>query len=241
LWGTASHAPVPLAADLRSLWPAARVHVLNDVAAAGYRYLRHAADDFCIVTVGSGIGQKTFLRGAPVVGPAGRGGEIGHLRVDHSPNAPRCDCGEPGHLGAIASGRGALATARSWARAEPAAYSGSAVGAASAGDPERIDCSSLVAAFHDGDAWAVELIRRVAAPLGRVLASIHLSTGVERFVIYGGFALALGQPYRSELARSAAASCWAPSQDWDTMIELGLADDDSGLIGAGRFATRFAS
>ncbi len=241
LWGSSIDRPVRLDHDLRILWPAARIHVLNDVAAAGYRYLRHPQDDFCIVTVGSGIGQKTFVRGAPIVGAAGRGGEIGHLQVDPSPDAPRCDCGAPGHLGAIASGRGAQTAARRWALAEPVAFAGSAVAIASAGDPERIDCEMLVAAFRGGDPWAAALIGRVAEPLGRALASIHLSTGVERFVVYGGFALALGDAYRMELVRAAARSCWIPSQDWDAMVELGFADDDSGLIGAGRFATRFAS
>src|SRR5262249_42871925 len=160
----------------QKIWPAAQIHVLNDVAAAGYRYLRHAGEDFCIVTVGSGIGQKMLLRGAPVVGPEGLGGEIGHLRVDHSPDAPLCDCGETGHLGGIASGRGALSTARAWARAEPASFADSELGHSSRGDPERIDSESLVAAFHSGDRWAAALIARVASPLGRVLASIHLST-----------------------------------------------------------------
>jgi 3-dehydroquinate synthetase/predicted NBD/HSP70 family sugar kinase len=241
LWGSWVERPVRLAQDLRALWPAARVHVLNDVAAAGYRYLRHVEDEFCIVTVGSGIGQKTFLRGAPIVGPAGRGGEIGHLRVDGSPDAPVCDCGEPGHLGAIASGRGALTSARRWAVADRHAFSGSTVSIASAGDPERIDCEMLVSAFRGEDPWATALIRRIAEPLGRTLASIHLSTGVERFVVYGGFALALGEGYRSELARSAERSCWATSRAWDEMVELGFPDDDSGLMGAGRFAARFAS
>ncbi|MCH8855553.1 MAG: ROK family protein, partial [Proteobacteria bacterium] len=54
------------------------------------------------------MGHKVFLGGEPAVGPHGRGGEMGHLRVDFTESAPRCECGGVGHLGAIASGRGTL-------------------------------------------------------------------------------------------------------------------------------------
>jgi glucokinase len=73
-----------------------------------------------------------------------------------------------------------------------------------------------------------------------MLAAVHLSMGVERFVIIGGFALALGEPYRLELVRAAATCGWRMGQDWNSMIELGHPEDNSGLLGAGRFVTEFA-
>ena len=63
--------------------------------------------------------------------------------------------------------------------------------------------------------------------------------GIERFVIFGGFGTALGEKYRKLLVASAQRDCWSSGQDWDQMIELGAADDDSGLLGAGRFAHEF--
>jgi predicted NBD/HSP70 family sugar kinase len=105
LWGDGDKQPFPARRELERLWPSSRVFVVNDVTAAGYRYVRDPADDFCIVTVSSGIGLKIFVAGRPVVGAAGRGGEIGHLRVDFAPTAPVCDCGGQGDLGAIASAR----------------------------------------------------------------------------------------------------------------------------------------
>jgi predicted NBD/HSP70 family sugar kinase len=76
--------PYDLARDLEEAWPGVRVMVLNDVTAAGYRYLRDADDEFCIVTVSTGIGNKVFAHGRPLTGPLGTGGEIGHLSVEGS-------------------------------------------------------------------------------------------------------------------------------------------------------------
>ena len=77
----------------------------------------------------------------------------------------------------------------------------------------------------------------MAKPLGQVLAGIHLTVGVERFVIVGGFATALGDGYRKLLVNSAAASTWHLGTDWSSIIELGTESINAGLIGAGRYAT----
>jgi C7-cyclitol 7-kinase len=238
LWGDGDGRPFPVRKELQRLWPTSRVFVLNDVTAAGYCYLRDAEEDFGIVTVSSGVGLKIFVAGRPVVGAAGRGGEIGHLRVDFSPNAPVCDCGGLGHLGAIASGRGALQIAQRLAREGDAGFSGSLLGRRLKGDPAGLSNRALVDVFRNADSWAVDLIRRVAQPLGQTLAAIHMALGIERFVIIGGFAMALGEGYRRELVQFAQDSCWQLGQDWETMIVLGQAEDNAGLLGAGRCALR---
>jgi glucokinase len=238
LWGDGDPRPFPVHRELQRLWPASRVLVMNDVTAAGYRYLHDPAEDFCIVTVSSGIGLKIFVAGRPIVGAGGRGGEIGHVRVDFSPTAPVCDCGGQGHLGAIASGRGALQTALRLARQGDASFSGSLLGRRLQGNLTGLDNQALVDAFRGGDLWAIALIRRVAQPLGQALATIHTALGIERFVIIGGFALALGESYRRELVLAAQDSCWRLGQNWETMIVLGEADDRDGLLGVGRCALR---
>jgi predicted NBD/HSP70 family sugar kinase len=236
IWGASPGQPLDLISHLASSWPEARIFVMNDVSAAGYRYLRDPSEDFCIVTVSSGIGHKVFIRGQPMVGPGGRGGEMGHVQVDFSPDTPLCDCGGRGHLGAVASGRGTLAMARRFAQRCPEAFLHSRLGRRFTGQLDVMENPDLVDAFHAGDAWTLELIRQAVRPLGQMLAAIHLGIGIERFVLIGGFALALGEPYRREVARAAASCAWDMGQDWQTMLELGVPDDYSGLIGAGRFA-----
>ena len=236
VFGARLRAGLPLRNDLTRRWPDARVIVLNDLTAAGYRYLRNAREDFCVVTISSGIGHKLFVDGRPLIGRGGRGGEIGHLRVDFSADAPICDCGAPGHLAAVASARGVLARARRQALRDPGPFRRSLLADASAGDPEALDTRALVAAYHAGDDWTLALIRDAARPLGQALAGLHLGVGVERFVVIGGFALALGERYRRELVDAMAESAWNLDTDWNAMLELGINDDDAGLLGAGRCA-----
>jgi glucokinase len=156
--------------------------------------------------------------------------------VDFSDDAPVCDCGQPGHLGAVSSGRGALEAARRRARHAQGGFAGSILAQSVAEDLDGLDNPALAAAFAGGDRWTRQLIGDVARPLGRMLAALHAALGLERFVIIGGFAMALGEEYRAELVRAAAGSCWNLGQDWNTMIRLGEPDDLAGLVGAGRCA-----
>ncbi len=238
--GGSLRTPLPVRDDVARAWPDARVLVMNDLTAAGYRYLRAPGDDLCVVTVSSGIGHKVFVDGRPLIGPRGRGGELGHLRVDFAADAPACDCGSRGHLAAVASARGAQAIARRRATRDPAAFRRSLLADRVRDDVDALDTRALVAAFHAHDEWTSALIREVARPLGRALAGIHLGVGVERFVVIGGFALALGERYRQALVAAMAESAWDLGTDWNAMVELGVNDDDAGLLGAGRCAARLA-
>ncbi|MFL5321531.1 MAG: ROK family protein [Myxococcaceae bacterium] len=216
VWGTTLTSPCPLARELEQVWPHARVRVINDVTAAGHRYLSPGRRDFAVITVSSGIGHKVFVNGAVALGANARGGEIGHLRVDDSSDAPVCECGGRGHLGAIASGRGVLQRARQ-----------------TTGRTELTN-AELVPAFHDRQSWAVDAVQRGAVALGLGLAAMHLAIGLERFILIGGFATALGEPYRKLVAEAAMTRCWSGATgDWSSWVELGAEDDHSGLIGAG--------
>lgn len=234
LWGERVRGPLALGSYLEAAFPGAQVRVLNDVSAAGYRYLRSEEESLCVVTVSSGIGHKLFLRGRPVVGPAGRGGEIGHWRADSSEAAPVCDCGGRGHLGALGSGRAVPWQVARLAREDPAGLCASSLfGWGESTTPEQ-----LVA--HLDDPFAGRVLAAMAAPLGQALSAIHLDTGVERFVLMGGFALAAGERYRAAVAGAARECGWEVGADWDAMVELGEPDDDAGLVGLGRFFERFS-
>jgi C7-cyclitol 7-kinase len=210
--------------------------VVNDLTAAVWRYVAGPDEPpFCLITVSSGIGNKVYRGGCVLVDDDGYGGELGHWRCDPSPAAPLCDCGGRGHLGAIASGRGTLAAARSAGRADPAGYAASALAAASP-DPERLDNETLVAAIRAGDAFATRVLVAGLGQLARAIAAVYAAIGVHRFRVVGGFASAIGERYVELLTRCLhEAGCFAlgPRQV-DAMVRLGHADDDDGLIGAGR-------
>lgn len=222
------------------------VRVINDVTAAGWRYVDAAASDddyFCMVTVSSGVGNKVFRRGAALVPADGYGGEIGHLRVDHSPDAPRCDCGGAGHLGAVASGRGALAATRALARRERAAFARSPVHLACCGDPDRLSAQQVAAAVRAEDAFALRAITPGVEHLARTLAAIHAALGVRRFIVMGGFARAAGSPYLARLGGALReAGCFGVEpEDVPAMLVPARADDDHGLIGCVRYLDRHPS
>lgn len=106
MWGPDSQkiCPFDLAGELRIRLPRIMIKIINDVSAAGYRFI-HEGSDFAIFTLGSGLGLKVFIDGKPQVGLYGRGGELAHMVFDTSHDAPLCDCGGRGHLGALVSGR----------------------------------------------------------------------------------------------------------------------------------------
>jgi predicted NBD/HSP70 family sugar kinase len=165
----------------------------------------------------------------------GRGGEIGHWVTDESDEALMCECGGKGHLGGISSGRGALALAKMEAQNNPLPYSKSYVGQIHP-NPHDIVNETLVAGYLSGDRWAVAVVDKTAKHIAKAIALIHNTTGIELFILIGGFAIALGENYRQSIARFAAPFCWDLGQDWDNMIKLGPENTEMGLIGAGIFS-----
>jgi C7-cyclitol 7-kinase len=233
LWGALGPYPYPLQSELGRAWPAVDVRVINDVTAAGYRYMEAKDDEFCVVTISSGIGNKVFVQGRPLLGRSGQGGEIGHLQVDTSPSAAVCDCGARGHLGAIASGRGMLARARELAEREESEFRRSALALESALTPSTLTAEALAAAYRSGDAWSTAVVREGAGALGMVLAAIHLAIGVERIVLIGGFALGLGARFCDDVQAALAGRCWQGASPAARVL-LGKDDGHCALVGAGR-------
>ena len=237
VWGDDSTLPpLEVRETVASMWPASGVYLMNDVTAASHRYLYSSADDLCVITVSTGVGHKVVCDGRVRTGPHGRGGEIGHWRVSRDPEAPVCQCGGRGHLGALASGTATAYHLSRLAAAQPDAFQRSAVAAAWDADRGRADNEVLVAAFHEGDPLAVGLVGEMATLLGDAVATLHLGVGVERFVLIGGFSLALGDRYRGMVEAAGTLASWRGGLESLVTVEVGDDDDESGLLGAGRYA-----
>ncbi|MEU9481055.1 ROK family protein [Streptomyces sp. NPDC048191] len=238
VWGGGG-APLPLAGLLteRTGLP---VTVVNDTTAAAWRYVTPGGPSFCLFTISSGISNKIYAGDRVLVDDAGHGGELGHLLCDPAPDAPRCDCGGRGHLGALASGRGMLAAARRAARARPEAFAASGLAAlcAAGAAPQADDITNraLARAAREGDPFAVAVLRSGLAHLATAVGSVFLGTGVRRHVFVGGFALAVGERFLDVLAEELCrAGCFGLSaSEVREMLVLGAPDDDHCLIGMGR-------
>jgi predicted NBD/HSP70 family sugar kinase len=221
---------VNVAAMLSELWPDAAVRVLNDLTCAGYSFVRAGQRNFCVLTVGSGIGNKIFLDGSPYVGDHGFGGEIGHVKVSPKQGTPVADL--RADLGEIASGRGTVWLAKLWAQRRPGDFRDSAMACLRPDSADWLWSEQLVAAFRRSDKLACAIVEAAAQPLAAALAHIHLGCGLVRFFVTGGFASALGEEYRSMLVRMLRECTWELGQDWDSMVVLSEAQREHGLLGA---------
>ncbi|MEV7227878.1 ROK family protein [Polymorphospora sp. NPDC051019] len=232
VWGRRGD-PLPLRDLLRERL-GRPVTVVNDLTAAAWRYVGGADQEaFCLITVSSGIGNKVFRAGEVLLHPDGHGGELGHWTCDPAPDAMPCDCGGRGHLGAVASGRGAVAAARRAAVADPVGYGGSVLAGA------EVDAVALAAAVRADDPFATGVLRAGLRHLATAITAVFASIGVRRYVIIGGFALAVGPRYAALLTEALhRAGCFGLTPaEIDGMVVLGEPDDDHGLIGAGRLLT----
>ncbi|WP_405386168.1 ROK family protein [Streptomyces sp. NBC_01102] len=238
VWGEGGEA-VPLQ-EILSARLSVPVVVVNDLTAAAWRYGTQESAPFCLLTISSGIGNKVFRDGDVLLDAEGHGGELGHWRCDLSPDAPLCDCGGRGHLGAIASGRGVLAAVRRAAGADPAAFAGSAPARLGTTDPEILTNPEIAAAVRGGDPFVTSVLRSTLVHLASAVGAVFTSIGVRRYILMGGFALAVGERYREllveELVRQGCFGLTAEAVD--AMVVLGAEDDDHGLVGMGRLVTR---
>ena len=191
---------------LSELWPETAIHVLNDLTCAGYSFVRSGHYNFCVLTVGSGVGNKIFLEGKPYVGDEGFGGEIGHVKV--SPQRGSAVADVHTDLGHIASGRGTVSLAKLWAERRAEEFRESALGDLSRHAPDQLWSERLVAAFRQTDALARAIVQAAAQPLAQALSHIHLGLGITRFFVTGGFASALGEEYRRMLVSLMQEAAW---------------------------------
>lgn len=152
------------------------------------------------LTIGTGIGGGIVLYGDIYRGASDIAGEIGHMTIDST--GRRCKCGNYGCLEAYASGPAIAARA----------VEGIEAGADSSlprlveGDLRKITAQVVYEAAHQGDGFALEVVRDTAKFLGAGVANIINIFNPQVVVICGGVTRAgdnLFVPLRSEVKRRA--------------------------------------
>jgi glucokinase len=150
------------------------------------------------MVVSTGVGGGIVVDGRLVHGAHGNAGHIGHVIVAAS--GPRCACGAPGCLEAIASGPSiARAAQRALRRGRASALAGQ----------RPLTAAAVAAAAQAGDRLANALFARAGRALGRGIASAAALLDLDRVVVGGGVSQAgslLFDPLRAELARSGRLS-----------------------------------
>jgi glucokinase len=201
------------------------VYMLNDVSATAWALSRRTnVSRFMVVTVSSGIGSKVFDRDnrQGVLDSGSFAGEIGHYVVDDDPNAPLCDCGGRGHLGAIASGRGVERALRR-----------------ESGIATLDNYLHIVPAIQRGENWALAALRSSIEPLARTLLAVTMAVGLERIFIVGGFAQNIGAPYAQILNETLVAQLRYPlaERELAALAQVVGLDEELGLLGAAYYAS----
>ena len=152
------------------------------------------------LTIGTGIGGGIVLGGEVYRGTSDIAGEIGHMTIDL--NGRRCKCGNYGCLEAYASGP-AIA-----ARAVEGIEAGVDTGLPKyvQSDLSKITAQLVYEAAHDGDEFALEVVKDTARFLGAGVAGLVNIFNPEVVVVCGGVTLAgerLFGPLKSEVKRRA--------------------------------------
>jgi glucokinase len=165
-----------------------------------WRGAARGADHVVGLTIGTGIGGGIVLSGDIYRGASDIAGELGHMTIDST--GRRCKCGNYGCLEAYASGPAIAARA----------VEGIEAGAETSlptyvkGNLAQVTAQVVYEAAHDGDAYALEVVRDTAKFLGAGVANILNVFNPQVVVICGGVTLAgdkLFVPLRSEVKRRA--------------------------------------
>jgi len=176
------------------------------------------------LTIGTGIGGGIILDGSIYHGASDIAGEIGHMSIDST--GRRCKCGNDGCLEAYASGPAIAARAVEGISAGVDTALPEYVG----GDLSKITAQIVYEAAHDGDAYALEMVRETAKLLGAGVANILNIFNPDVVVICGGVTLAgdkLFGPLASEVKRRAFKPAWDACR-----IVPGALPGTAGVIGA---------
>lgn len=158
----------------------------NDANAAGWGEYRFGAGkgstDMVMVTLGTGVGGAVVGDGRLLIGANGSAAELGHLRFVRGGRA--CGCGQSGCLEQYASGR---ALQRELNDIADAGGIGQRIAAHRDADG-IVHGSDLALLLDQGDAGALEAVRRVATALGEACGAFQAVLDPDLFVIGGGVA-----------------------------------------------------
>ena len=194
-----------------------RLHALGESAFGA----AVGCQNFIFVSVGTGVGMALMLNGELVRGGQFAAGELGHILIDRSPDAPRCACGRLGCLEAVASGPAMTDRFRRLAAEDGLGQ-----------DACTADLAKI-AAWSPADDRRGELARSVIGAGARALGE-GLSIAVNLFdpqrIVLGGGVARLGKVWLDGVYAALSAHALRPFLATD--IQPPRLGDDSPLAGA---------
>lgn len=161
----------------------------GNLAAWGEKYWgagKNATNLICL-TLGTGVGGGIIIDGKIYRGSHFYAGEIGHLKISLSDDAPRCNCGQYGCLEALVS---AGAIVREFVKLKCLPASGGAKGDSGLRLGHNITAKTVFDAARRGDKIAKQVVLQTASYLGNAISSLINIFDPDIVVIGGGMAQA---------------------------------------------------
>lgn len=205
------------------------VSLTNDANAAALGEMTYGAargmKDFIMITLGTGVGSGIVINGQLVYGHDGFAGELGHVCVDHSPEARLCGCGRRGCLETYCSATGVSRTAHEVlaARTEESLLRRI--------QDRPITSKDVYDAALEGDALAVEIFRRTGELLGRTLCDFIVFSSPEAIILFGGLVKA-GDFLMQPLCEAVERYCMPIFKGKTRILISELKEADAAVLGA---------
>jgi glucokinase len=208
-----------------------RCFVSNDANMAAWgvhaKEFKYKYQNIIVITLGTGVGGGLVVDGKLYNGAMGSAGEIGHTKIDFSPRAPLCGCGNRGCLEAYCGAAGIRRAALRAAREKPRSALAGLI------KKEGFSVKILSAAARAGDKTALALWHDVGVNLGRGLANMILLLNPQAVVLAGG--VSRGAEYFQGAIKKvfSAQSVKMPFENVNLLISR---EEDIGAAGAALYA-----
>lgn len=204
----------------------------NDANAAAYGEYwggvgRDIEGTMILFTLGTGVGGGIVLNGDLYVGPDDTAGELGHMIINF--DGPQCGCGARGCLEAYAS---ATAVRREVREALAAGVQTSIN--IPEGSEDDFGAKVVYDAAVAGDAFAIDLFRRMGVALGCAAATMINAINPD-LLVYGGAISNAGEFIFGPLRETAQANAFAKPFSRVKIVKAELGND-AGIIGAAGLA-----
>jgi len=224
---------VPLAKRLREL-TGLPAHLINDVRSITLGEWQFGAgkgvDTLACFAIGTGIGGGLVIRNRLHLGLLGSAGELGHLIIDASQDAPVCGCGARGCVEAYASGPQIAA------RGVRAVMQGrtTLIGELAGHDLNKITPALICKAAQGGDPVALEIYDEAGYHLGIAVASLVVALA-PKMVIFGGGVAAAGELLLGPVRRALTERVHMLPPEKVKLVQA-LLGDEAGIAGAAGWA-----
>ena len=176
--------------------------------------------DILYLTISTGIGGGVILEDRLLLGWQGLASELGHVTVE--PNGPLCNCGQMGHLEAVASGPAiSRYVSTQIVNGRPSLLAGSS----------SLSAEKIAQAALKGDELAIEALKRAGEFIGNALADfLHVFN--PSIIILGGGVSRSGKFFIDTIRNAIYQRVFSPQYTFNLKITTAALADDAGLLGA---------